>query len=137
MIAICMVNLSNEFTQNNWQQVLDNFKPDQVYVLGDKPWYTETMKYAIHVNSTDNLPNISIVAMAPRTGRQIKGEISLVEFQHPKEAVYLFGPDKRHLTKPLLGNRKIDYKVFIPPDNRELYSWMAAAITLYDIRAKN
>lgn len=136
MIALCMVNLSDEFTQNHWQQVLDNFKPDQVYVLGDEPWHTPTMTYSIHINSTDDLPNIPIVAMAPRHGREIKGEISLIDFQHPKDAVYLFGPDKRHLTKPLLGDRKIDYKVFIPPDYRDLYSWMAAAITLYDIRVK-
>lgn len=136
MVSVCIVNLSDEYTQGHWNQVLDNFKPDQIYVLGDKPWYTTCMTHAIHIDSTDDLPDLSIIAMAPRHGREIKGEISLIEFQHPKEAVYLFGPDKRYLTKPLLGNRIIDYKVFIPPDYRDLYSWMAAAITLYDIEAK-
>jgi len=135
--AVCIVNLNDEYTQGHWNQILDNFKPDQVYVLGDKPWIHLTMTHAIHIKSTDDLPNIPIVAMAPRLAREIKGEISLATFKHPKEAVYLFGPDRHQLSAPLLGDRTIDYKVFIPPDYRDLYSWMAAAITLYDLEVKS
>lgn len=75
---------------------------------------------------------IPIVAVQPVSSPTFPGEISLLDFEHPSDVVYLFGADHVH-------NEKVDVlaSVYIPmPNNKCIWSVQAAAIVLYDRYAK-
>lgn len=82
--------------------------------------------------------NTHIALLSPSNARYVPGNKSLIEFDHPKDIIYLFGPDNVHLDRSLLGDVDIDSYIYIPVDtNYEMYSHVSAAITLYDRKLKN
>jgi tRNA(Leu) C34 or U34 (ribose-2'-O)-methylase TrmL len=74
------------------------------------------------------------VLVQPQNGRNLQGEHSLIDFVHPENAVYIFGPDDGHLQAAAY-----DTSVYIPQaDGRTvLWSHQAAAIVLYDRLVKS
>lgn len=120
----------------HWDHILRHYPVDKLYVLGNSPWETHPMKDAIHILSLDEIPKEhQIVCMAPLTGRTIKGEISLHDYSHKENSVYVFGPDIKYINKDMIGDASYD-KVYIPSKKNEFYSWVAAAITFHDIGSK-
>jgi len=55
------------------------------------------------------------------------GEESILQFSHPEDACYVFGPDHESMVHHHAGPT-----VFIPSDGAHLYSHHAGAIVLYD-----
>jgi tRNA(Leu) C34 or U34 (ribose-2'-O)-methylase TrmL len=65
----------------------------------------------------------------------VSGVLSLYDYVHPSDAIYVFGPDHRNLTweEIALENPDVVY-IPVPPGSamREMFSYTAAAIVAYD-----
>lgn len=138
--SVCLIRpvLDKEYL-NQWDYALTNFPPDELFVVGNLGDYTsKIVGRAILLDSVADLPLKPLILMAPANGMNIAGDWSLVNFNHPAEAVYLFGSDTGFLSEVDLDGRAVDYKVYIPTaSDDEMYSFMAAAVTLYDRLVKH
>lgn len=123
--------------QNQWDYVLSNFKPETIWIL-NAPEDARLPKGARRLNTAEDLPDNPLVVLAPKEGRFVKGEMSLVDFEHPEDAVYLFGQNNQNLSELELGNRVPDHVIYIPTsDHVEMYSWTAYAVTYWDRSMKH
>lgn len=142
MFNVCITYDPNENSQMQWDYVLLNFKPDSLYLIGgDKKDIARKSprSKAVHIKNVSELPrDIPLVVLTPKLGRNIQGTKSLLEFEHPENATYLFGSDIDHLTPKDFKLRSPDHIVYIPVDtDDEMFSYMAAAVTFWDRRVKN
>lgn len=120
----------------HWDHILRSYPIDKVFVLGNEPWGTHPTRNATHIITLDEIPKEHrIVCLAPQTGRTIKGEVSLYDYTHKDNSVYVFGPDIMRINEDMIGSASFD-RVYIPCEKDEFYSWVAAAITFYDIGVK-
>lgn len=135
--SICITYLKDiDDCCRHWNYVLKHFPNEEVYIMGAAPWNSRPLEKAKHISSIDELPkNKKVVIMSPQNGKHIKGEISLYEYKHEEDAIYVFGPDIGNLTPEHLGERETT-NVYIPCEKSEFYSWVAAAITFHDIGVK-
>jgi tRNA(Leu) C34 or U34 (ribose-2'-O)-methylase TrmL len=71
--------------------------------------------------------------MAGREGAFVKGTESLVDFVHPLDATYVFGPDSRHMTDDDLSVNFLA-RVYIPtdPTGTSLFAGSAFSVLMYD-----
>ena len=73
------------------------------------------------------------VVIQPADGHNVQGTVSLVDFVHPEDAVYIFGGDDGFM-EPI----EADHYVYIPtPPTWELYASQAGAIVIWDRTIKN
>lgn len=122
---------------NQWDFVLCNFEPNEIYILGDKDNATisNPLKKAKWIKSYDELPDLPLVIMAPKHGRYFKGRIPLKEFEHPMDAIYIFGSDSNVMQDEF---KKANYPVYIETDtNDDMYSFVAYAVMMHDRKMKN
>lgn len=136
-VTICFFYTSDEFCQNQWDYILNAFEPEKVYIIGGR-WNSRVLDHydAEVIVNADELPVDSpLVVFSPELGNRLPGTESLVNFTHPANPVYLFGPDDKHLDQDILGEREPDHLVYIP--TAEMYSFMAAAMVDYDIIKNN
>lgn len=135
MVSICIPVPNNSTIQNQWDFLLSHFEIDTLYLLGDKELETKSKSFQNYnlIGDGGYLPiDKPLVVMSPKNARYIKGVTSLLDFKHPKDAIYFFGADNVHLYDEL-GDRKADHLVYIPTyTDYEMYSFIAAGITLYD-----
>lgn len=141
MVSFCLAYTRDDREQYNWDYVLSNFQVDQIYVYGPPGMdllHNNVFKKAILIQTVDQLPTtFPLIALSPITGRHVKGSESLITFSHPREAIYLTGPDNLNLSSDQLGNRIPDHAVYIPTSTHdEMCSFVAAAVALYDRRVK-
>jgi len=111
-----------------------------VYLYNCPPASSDTfVRGAIILDSPNQLPSADpIILISPKEARYMPGDKSLHKFAHPPGATYLFGPDDSHFHADLVGDLPISSSVFIPTDtNFEMYSHVAAAVTLYDRAVKH
>jgi hypothetical protein len=89
----------------------------------------------LYIIGESDLPeDLTWVLLQPDNGKYVQGTTSLEKFEHPADALYIFGPDKDFL-KWL--PREPDHFVYIPTDTqRDMFSFMAAAVTLWDRKTK-
>ena len=140
MLRLCFCYVHNGWELNQWGYLVASFPVDEVFVIGPKETPFEgVIKQAHLIQSAEELPVTSdLVVAAPRIGRFVKGTVSLKEFDHPRNATYLFGLDHVHLSEDQLGSRKPDHAVYIEAEDKwELYAHVAAGIFLYDRRTKS
>ncbi len=141
MLRLCFCYNNNMWELNQWGYLLATFFVDEVYVIGTDPERVKDsgiLKKAILIDTADELPKAELVVAAPPDGKYIQGETPLSVFDHPEDAIYLFGPDMQHLSDKQLGDRKPDHKIYITPEGKyEFYAHMAAGIFLYDRRVKS
>jgi len=137
MIGVCFHREQN-WEQDQWSFVFSNFGITDIWERGfdgnkDLKIYQPTQK----IELTSELPaDVPIVLLAPQDGRYIKGTVSLVDFEHPKDAIYYFGGSHMNPNKEEM-DRLPDHYVYIPSVKYEMYSHAAAYITLYDRLVKN
>lgn len=114
-VAIRYVSSSNEWVEGAWAEVLGAFD----------------------LRRSEEKPEMTKVLVQPAAGRWVQGDIPLPEFDHPEDAVYIFGPEDGHLPPEEEG--EYDCKVYIPQSRSHvtLYAHQAAAIVLYDRLVKN
>lgn len=134
MYGVALANTGNSVFQNQWSYILENFAPDQVYLIGgkhvglnkDRPF-----KDAQVITSAEDIKGETVL-VSPYNARYIPGELNLVNFLHPKDCTYIFGPDNAHLSAVEMGDARPDHSVFIDSARgTELYSFVAAGITLW------
>lgn len=132
MFGVCYKGEGIRMADNAWAHVLDHFGVTEIYERGDSPY--GPLVPTIHVKDAAGLPaDRPIVVAAPKTGAYVKGDINLVGFEHPDNAIYFFGTawDALEFDEEL-GERRPDYSVYIPSAHHELFPFDAAAIIFYD-----
>lgn len=89
-----------------------------------------------HFNAalSDIPQDLPLVVLAPSDGTHMQGEHSLYTFEHPKNVIYYFGSDKADMRLRDFNGRG-HTSVFIP-DCSMMFSFQAAAMVIYDRRAK-
>lgn len=86
----------------------------------------------IQVASVADLPDLPIVLVS--LGH---GAVSLRDFTHPDECIYLFGSSNGRLTEEALAGRVPAARVAIPSvDGTELFANTAGAVVLWDREMK-
>lgn len=133
---VCFEYNTNQSLMNQWDFVLCNFKPANIYLLvGDNVAsmvMSNPLKTAQLIQSYAELPQKKRICMAPKHGQLIQGSVALSEFHHPDDAVYIFGSD----SKPM---DMFDYDVALYVDTDttdDMYSFAAYAVTAWDRRMK-
>lgn len=135
--GVCFQREYKQWMQDQWSWVFTNFAIKRLWErakdsTGDLNIYQPT----VAIDSAAELPDDPLVVLAPIDGRFIAGERSLVMFEHPDDAIYLFGPSYGNLWPDTLGGRDPDHLVYIPTAKLEMYSYAAAYVTFYDRLAK-
>ena len=75
-----------------------------------------------------------LVVMTAPDADEVKGNVCLYDYVHPKNAIYYFGRDGGKMSHKELPE-ECD-KVYVPVDSYDLYASHAASITFYDRRLK-
>jgi len=135
MFGVCIPHPEKDMWLNQWEYLFTHFVPDRIWVLHapDDASYNATVD---HIDSIQELPSVPVVLMASLGGRYIVGNESLFSFQHPADAIYLFGFDNGNFS-PVGVDDLVADKVYVPTANHvEMYSWIAGAITFYDRAVK-
>lgn len=135
MLSI-FIELKNQSDETQFDYILSNFKPDTIYVKETQGFSvsSKVMNEAVKVESAQDLPiDIPLVLFLPKLAPYITPTTSLLDFTHPTDAIYMFGPNHRHLSvDDDFTGRGPDHVVYIPTDtNDDMYSWNAAAIALW------
>lgn len=121
--------------ENEWDYVLSHLQPDACYMMGQYPCTNNVLRDAPVVATAADLPSDPLVLVVPLSARNFTPTISLVDFTHPADAVYMFGPNNEHLTDENLGGRVPDYIIHIPTDTKdEMFNYTACLVTLWNRR---
>lgn len=133
MLGVCFVSPRNDEWRDQWDYVLSHWQPDRVWVVGQL-WKSNSLLNAGIVDTIDELPDIAPKYItAPDIGRYIQGETSLAQFEHPDDCIYIFGPDDNYLRPDEIDMTRIAGTIHISvPGNPDMYSFVSAAVVLYD-----
>lgn len=134
MFGICFKHETDPRLNDQWSFVFSNFGVTEIWERGftnvDSKIYQPTVKIDTAAELPDDRP---LIVLAPETGRYIQGDQSLVTFEHPDNAIYLFGGSHSNLSdEEDLGGRGPDMLVYIPTVKHEMYGYAAGYIVLYD-----
>lgn len=133
------VVITAQGSQQQWDFILCNFKPDVIYVYGDPALiHSSVLSKAKALAGPEELPSDhEIVLLAPTNGEHLQGDVSLSNFVHPTNAVYWFGSDASHIQAETFLGRAPDHKVFIATDtNDQMYAAASWAVVAWDRRCK-
>lgn len=138
MLRLCFCYLHSGWELNQWGYLVASFPVDEVFVIGNKDADMQgILKQSTLIESAEELPDAELIVAAPRKGRFVQGSVDLKTFNHPEDAIYLFGLDHVNLSEDELGGRTPDHMVYIDAEDKwELYAHVAAAIFLYDRKVK-
>ena len=136
-MRVCFTANQNNTFMNQWDFVVCNFKPDQIYILGsqDNLVISNPLKEAIFIDSYNQLPDIPLVVAAPAHGRYVHGDINLKDFVHPQDAIYIFGSDSGIMQQEDV-TRECSC-VYVETDTTDdMYSFVTYAVMMHDRRMK-
>ena len=134
MFSVCYRYDRHSWLQNQWEFVLSHFDVPLSWIRRAPDDFNSYHK-SERIETANDLPRSPLVVLAHPEGRVYKGTVALDQFEHPHNAIYFFGGDDEINND--LGKRKPDHLVYIPATHYEMYSYVAAAITLYDRLVKN
>lgn len=142
MVSVCFTHEPDEHSQMQWDYILLNFKPENLYIISNEELefnQRSPRSKATQIRNVSELPkDVPLVVLAPHSAEYLKGETSLLDFKHPENVIYFFGPDNENITKEYFKSRKPDHLVYIPVDTiDQMFSFMTAAVVLWDRRLKN
>lgn len=137
MFNVCLSGGDRPGELVHWSYVLSHFSYDRVYLLGGPDHLDANdyhLKTAKRVKTAAQLPKKTpLVLFSPANARYLPGQVSLLDFTHPKNATYMFGSNCVHLSEDELGGRDPDHVVYIPTaDHHECFDFVAASIALWD-----
>jgi hypothetical protein len=133
MLGVFFTSESRGWEQDQWSWVFTNFGITDIWErnkLDDRD--TKIYQESVAVDTTADLPDFPLVVMSPPDARFIPGTISLADFDHPDDCIYLFGANHDVLSDIYLGDREPDHAVYIQTVKGEMYSHAAAYVTLWD-----
>ena len=126
---------------NQWAHVVGQFLPREIFTFmghgESKPF-----KSAKSFQRASELPGPVVLVSPPAPTnagnappRFVPGVEPLADFLHPASCTYLFGPDHAMLGAAL--DIEPAHRVFVEyPGDLQMFSWVAAAVVLYDRRVK-
>lgn len=137
MIRLCFEQQTDMGCKTQWHHVLNNFQPDEVCIVGSQQEGKLIWPNATYLNSySDLIPLGSLIIASPETGQSIPGTLNLKDFTHPEDATYVFGHDNLILQASEFEGKTYS-AVYVPTIEMEMWSWVAAAVILYDRLVKN
>jgi len=140
VIAVAFSYTEAEGLLKQWEYVLSHFRVDALYCVGTTaPPRGFVLGAATCVQTGAELPqDMSLVLLAPLTGRIVQGTTSLVNFTHPENACYWFGDDDGNFDPDeLYGGRQPDHIVYVPTDTADqMYSHVTWAVVAWDRQRK-
>ena len=135
MVATVVVWPANGQDEHEWDYILSHIKPDACCVMGKYPCTNNVLRDSPIAATAADLPSDPLVLVVPLTARNFTPTISLVDFTHPDDAVYMFGPNSEHITDADMGGRVPDHIVYIPTDTiDEMFNYVACMVTLWHRR---
>ncbi len=124
--------------QNQWEFIFSNFgvTADRAWIRGAPDGF-ESYLNVPRIEKADEIASPGPFILLAHLEAKIPGLTSLVDFVHPADAIYVFGADNVVLTMADdMGTAEFADKIYIPSVKHESYSYVAAAMTLYDRLAK-
>lgn len=112
---------------NQWSYLLQHSTPDELYIYGPGPLPpNKILRDATLIDALADLPAGPAVVLADSAATD-----SLMDYVHPADAYYVFGPD--HTNEDWQGHA-FDASFYIPPVDsiNLLFSYEAAAMVGYD-----
>lgn len=130
-MIISVVHIDNGQDEFQFDYVMCNFSSDKTYVMGRYECTSNVFRDAPHIESFSEIEeDFPIVLLAPESSINYKPTIKLQNFQHPKDAIYVFGPNNYHLE-----GLSPDYVVEIPVDTKdEMFNYVTYAVTMWHRR---
>lgn len=130
MLGICFSSPQDLMQREYWSYVFEQFNVDNVWERGRSSDVNSNYKLET-IEEYSELPNVPLIILAHKNAKYIRGEVSLLDFKHPENCIYVFGSDNGNIYPEEFGGRDLT-PVYIPPSNIEMYSFQAAAIVMYD-----
>lgn len=136
MVGICFSFDNNLMVREYWSYIFENFGITDIWELNrptniDSNYYIPTA-----IDSVSELPvNRPIVIASHENAKYLQGTISLLDFIHPTNAIYIFGSDNDNLYPKMFKNM-LYQAVYIPGSSNEMHSFQAGAIFMYDRMVK-
>lgn len=135
MFGVCFKSEHRGWMQDQWSWVFSNFGVTEIWErdcgeCGDAEIYQPVTK----INTAAELPaGRPLIVLSPQEAKFIPGTVSLSDFVHPDDAIYLFGGSMANLNdEDDLGGRVPDAVIYIPTVSLEMHSHNAAYVTLWD-----
>lgn len=137
MSAGVVIKIDNDLDRMTWDQLLQACMISEIYEL---PGLGHPLDRSIKIEGLVDLGNYrpaEHVALAGVDGDFIQGDVDLQAFEHPEDAIYIFGGTMTRLTESDFWDDPVEpIKVFIPLDGVPLFPAQAGAITLWDRYSK-
>lgn len=130
MTAGVVIRIDHPVDSDGWLHVLDAFGVTEIYEL---PGVGTPLHVSIRLERLQdvrNYHNADIVIVQNRDGDFVQGSTDIRDFEHPDEAIYVFGGSMTRLTKADLEGVNPTAFVYLPCG--DLYPSQAAAIVLWD-----
>lgn len=135
MMGVCFTGERNRTFQDQWSYVFSNFGISDVWELERED--TENIyQKPTKIRSAAELPDVPLIVVQPADGKHVRGTVSLSDFAHPDDAIYMFGGSHDVMTLEDLGGRVAEHYVYIPLEKHECYAFSAAYMTLWDRKMK-
>ena len=133
MTGVCFNAEKRGWQQDQWSWLFSNFGITDVWMRGRDAQTQDIYQDTIDIESAADLPmDHKVIVLSPPDARFVKGNTSLIDFEHPEKAIYLFGASFGVISDDDLGGRRPDATVFIPTFKHELFAHNAGYIALYD-----
>lgn len=130
MINVCLVASSGHTWEQQWSYLLSNFKPDNLFIIGEFDPRIRPFENAVIVESAKDI-DMPITVLSPKNGRNYQGDISILDYNH-KNHCYLFGSDNVPLSYEHL-QREPEEIIYIPTSTKDtMYSFMAGCVVFYN-----
>lgn len=125
-----VIKIDNEADREDWAHVLKGFKISEIYELpGLGHPFTNSIKLE-HLVDLEKYHAADLVVIQPRFGHFVQGVSDLLAFEHPDEAIYVFGGTMTRLSHHDLEGVKPSAAVYIPAGDQ--FPATAGAIVLWD-----
>lgn len=131
---MCFFYTENVRRNDEWEELDKAFPECKTWEL-NQSLTKGTVMYLNNSNGIKSLTELpegyDIILIQPKGGREIQGETSLIDFNHPENCIYIFGTDDWYLPAKFIEGINIKDKVYIPIQG-ELWASQAAGMVLYD-----
>ena len=132
MFGVCLLHpeLSQEHELDQWIYLCHSYGVDKIFVVGNS-FNRKGVTSISH--ASDLLEDNELVIVQPKEAREIKGHVSLYNYTHPKDVVYVFGPSDGVLRGAHIHGLDEHNSLYIEmPEGGELHAPLAGSIVLYD-----
>jgi len=130
MSAGVVIKVDNSVERTAWTRLLEAFRISEIYEL---PGLGQPLEKSIKIETLSDLANYheaDLVVLAAIDGDFVQGQRALVSFEHPEEAIYIFGGSMTRLSQADLLGETIVESLYI--EAGDLFPSQAGAVVLWD-----